>query len=821
MHVAASPLVRLGLIAALTLVVTALAHPQAAQAHAVLERSKPAQNEQLAEAPERVETWFSEPLERSLTKLEVLDTQGRPVHRGKTLFSDDPLYAAVALPPDLAPGVYTATYQNVSTVDGHSWSGFFTFIILRPDGTVPQGAAFQPEALEAGGQGYIPEVGDGYFRWTALTAAVALGGATTFYLLIAAPAARFLRTQERRRVEGGAMGAVAGTAVIAWVVLASSEVGSLALLADRLGGPERVDDILLHTRTGAFWLARQGAALAALLAFLPALTRERWTWGGRARAATLTAMACTLGLLMTYSLTSHAEAGGGAFWGVASDFVHFVATAAWLGALAQMALLFWWTQRRLEGPERLLYRANALDRFSWLAVIGVFLLIGTGVFNGFVQLPRLPALWDTTYGRVLIAKLTLIVPLLGIAGINAFFLKPALVDGIAALQRRGTGEEPTSDAARLERRIAALQRWLPRTTVAEFLAGMAVLASVSVLAQTTTAGGELRAEANEPTGRFTASAEADDLNVSLRIEPFGIGLSTFSVRLAPRPGTDASLDNVIGVRLNAVFDDPNRPASAGTTGTDLELKQKKDNPAVWAAEAALLTQPGDWRIRALIRRSGEGVFDAQTDYIAVSEVGGFLARRAVPKGTFDLPFTFVDWNVVGGGALVTLGLAAVIVWRRRPPSWSRAVSTPLAFSGLLGLMAGVVLLFGVHTHEGSIERTLPPEIASNPRSVFIGRDIFLRNCAVCHGEQGAGDGPKAARLRTPPADLTLHVGQHNDGTLFFWVSEGFPLDSEDKIMPAFKTTLSEEERWHVVNYLREVFGSGRYEPLEENVGSRN
>jgi len=35
-----------------------------------------------------------------------------------------------------------------------------------------------------------------------------------------------------------------------------------------------------------------------------------------------------------------------------------------------------------------------------------------------------------------------------------------------------------------------------------------------------------------------------------------------------------------------------------------------------------------------------------------------------------------------------------------------------------------------------------------------GRDLYLRHCASCHGPEGRGDGPVAASLKKPPADLT-------------------------------------------------------------------
>ena len=39
--------------------------------------------------------------------------------------------------------------------------------------------------------------------------------------------------------------------------------------------------------------------------------------------------------------------------------------------------------------------------------------------------------------------------------------------------------------------------------------------------------------------------------------------------------------------------------------------------------------------------------------------------------------------------------------------------------------------------------------------VARGRALYLRNCASCHGIKGNGQGPVAAQLKTPPADLRL------------------------------------------------------------------
>jgi mono/diheme cytochrome c family protein len=41
-----------------------------------------------------------------------------------------------------------------------------------------------------------------------------------------------------------------------------------------------------------------------------------------------------------------------------------------------------------------------------------------------------------------------------------------------------------------------------------------------------------------------------------------------------------------------------------------------------------------------------------------------------------------------------------------------------------------------------------------------GKEMYAAYCAACHGKDGKGDGPVAAALKTPPADLTILARQH-------------------------------------------------------------
>jgi mono/diheme cytochrome c family protein len=91
-------------------------------------------------------------------------------------------------------------------------------------------------------------------------------------------------------------------------------------------------------------------------------------------------------------------------------------------------------------------------------------------------------------------------------------------------------------------------------------------------------------------------------------------------------------------------------------------------------------------------------------------------------------------------------------------------------------------------------------IGAQPQALATGQQLYAANCISCHGATGRGDGPAAAGLNPRPADFAQHMvpGQHTDGQIFQWISDGFP----NSAMPAWKDRLSEEEIWQLVVYLR-------------------
>jgi mono/diheme cytochrome c family protein len=98
--------------------------------------------------------------------------------------------------------------------------------------------------------------------------------------------------------------------------------------------------------------------------------------------------------------------------------------------------------------------------------------------------------------------------------------------------------------------------------------------------------------------------------------------------------------------------------------------------------------------------------------------------------------------------------------------------------------------------------TRPNPVAGNANATALGEKIYLANCLTCHGPSGKGDGPGAAALEKKPADLGARIRAtgEKDGELFWKISEG------RAPMITWKASLSETQRWELVNYIKTFAG---------------
>ncbi len=89
-------------------------------------------------------------------------------------------------------------------------------------------------------------------------------------------------------------------------------------------------------------------------------------------------------------------------------------------------------------------------------------------------------------------------------------------------------------------------------------------------------------------------------------------------------------------------------------------------------------------------------------------------------------------------------------------------------------------------------------VKADAESLSLGKSLYIKHCASCHGKKGHGDGSKAAQLDTKCGDFTLAAFKsQTDGALFYKIMEG----RDD--MPSYKKKLPDAvDIWSIVNYIK-------------------
>ena len=385
-----------------------------AQAHATLIGTDPEEGAVLDQAPETITFTFDEAVTLPPAGVTVYDAKGEEVTSEATA-SGTEMQVALTEASSLGDGTYVVAWRAVSA-DGHPISGSLTFAVGAPSLSVAPPPSTEPSRATAVIHGVLQ-----FLQYAALLLVVGLVWFRGVIVGEHRVPDRAIARVQRVQILAGMVAVVALVALAPASGALQSESGPGAILTFDAWSPASV---------GKEWLS----ALVGIVGIAAALAlRER------------PRLAAVAGLVAICSpaLVGHSRAVVPAWLVTATDVIHLVAGALWLGGLVGLALTLPLITRR--GT----VAAEIVTRFSTLAAASLAALAVSGVLMGWRILGSWDNLLNSTYGTLLMTKIALVVAVAVMAAGNRLLVLPRV--------RQAAGHDDTVEAGSMLRRAVLME----------------------------------------------------------------------------------------------------------------------------------------------------------------------------------------------------------------------------------------------------------------------------------------------------------------------------------------------------------------------------
>jgi copper transport protein len=360
-----------------------------ASAHAALVASDPASDTIVPDAPNKVTLTFSESVQLISGKIQVLSPDGSRADQGEPQSAGNTV--TIPLRSGGGRGTYLVSYRVVSA-DSHPVAGSLTFSVGAA--STPPTEADGAESVDPVVRGLIP-VGK-YLGYVGLV--LLIGPVLVLALLWPH---RLSRRGPARLVWTG-IGLVLGSTVLAIWLQGPYTTGS-GLFG--VSGSDLRD--VLGSTFGAVMLVRLGVIVAAAFLLRPLLRGE----GVESKADLALLGVLGVAALATWPLTGHPTASPVAGVSVVVDAIHLASMSVWLGGLV---MLVGFLLRQADEREL----GAILPIWSRWAATAVAALIVAGSVQALIEVASFKALYTSTYGRLILVKITLAAAVIGLAAIS-------------------------------------------------------------------------------------------------------------------------------------------------------------------------------------------------------------------------------------------------------------------------------------------------------------------------------------------------------------------------------------------------------------------
>jgi copper transport protein len=543
---------------------------QPALAHTELVATSPGNGETVRTSPGKLVLRFNDGVDVGLGDVRVLGPGGRPVRVGELARAGRDDTVSIPVPADLRSGIYTVTWRVVSA-DTHPVRGAFVFTVKAP---APAQAPATVTAEPDGG----PLVGVlyGVARGVAFAGFCLLVG-VAYFVTVCWPGGASRRRVRRLLWTGwfGLTGATIAVLLLYGPWVTSRGIASVVKL--------ELLSTTMTSRLGIALLVRLG--LLALLV-LPLVARPR--------LPVAAVVAGAAALAVTWGAVTHSAVGAQAPLAMTADAAHLVAMAVWLGGLVVLGAAM------LPGSDPWQGLGTAVPRFSRTAMICVGVLVVSGTYQAWRQVGELDALFQTSYGRVLLAKLGLVLLIMLLAaGARSWARRHYGKVEPERGKRRKYTESTTGDIAALRRSVLG---------EAGIAAAVVVLAAVLVniepahlayakvkLAAQPTAAATTNTNPDAPVLRTlefdTGDGPTGQGSVQLIVQPLKVGTSTMHLTVVDPQGKPRN-----PAELKAALSNP-----AAAIGP-LPLGMAKAGPGHYVL-APTFPLAGKWKLAVTVRTS--------------------------------------------------------------------------------------------------------------------------------------------------------------------------------------------------------------------------
>ena len=733
-------MMRLRLWALFALMITLFTAVPNTSAHGYLVRAIPENRAVLERAPTRVQYWFSEGLEAQFSTINIRDQAGTIIATGGLSETDNTLLTA-RLPNDLPNGAYVVELRPAFASDGHVYAESRVFFIGEAIGGVDASSDTSALPLEV------------IWRFITISASLILFGTLALYGWVFIPAwgnqahqAGWLPPRLMKRLH-----ILIGTSLLVaflgnGLALIQQTMVFFNISFEQALQPQFWDLVRIGSRFGDVWMWRVGLMSLFGLMFLATLNYQNrypeivypfWTAG-------LWVGALILG---TFSITSHVAGALTMAWaGIFVDWAHRIGVAVWVGGLFALIVCLNIALMPYTDDQRLHALRVVIRRFSVVAIGALAVTIASGVYSASNWIYGADEI-QTHFGMTLIAKIVLILPLLGIGAVNHLLAHP-------------------DQYTRLRRWINPKLGQFIHITRIEVLLASAVVISASTLSATPIPKPSfIQTDIQSP----SATQIINDITVNMSITPGGTGVNTFDIQLSRD-------DNPI---INADVRVLNNSPAQDRRGDNHTAEPIDDG--LYVSAGAEINQGGVWW--SLV----DVMIGDETHRVA-------FAWEINPDAgvIISLPPTLIQLLALGWvmGA-VMFALSPII----RSRIHKMGLNTFTVSAGIAAIiLTGIALVVGWRVMENTQQQYLqtlnPPPVVVNSNlptseSLSRGEALFAVHCVTW---QDARD------FR----ELIDRLNRTRDEALYSALIDGW------RNLPACGRDVSPQERWDMVNYVRSL-----------------